>query len=82
MDHVEKVIYVDRAAFKTWLTTRGISESSVVKGLESEGWKVRAGQTVRTTLGKGFPAASKVQTRVIELRNPILFDKLNTKEEV
>lgn len=76
IDHVEKVTYLDRAAFKAWLGTRGVGESETLKGLEKEGWRVRAGQTVRTTLGKGFPATNKFQTRVIELRSPVLFDKL------
>lgn len=80
IDHVEKATYLDRAAFKAWLGTRGAGESETLKGLEREGWRVRAGQTVRTTLGKGFPATNKFQTRVIELRSPVLFDRL--KEEL
>lgn len=80
IDHVEKVTYLDRAAFKSWLGTRGAGESETLKGLEKEGWRVRSGQTVRTTLGKGFPATNKFQTRVIELRSPVLFAKL--KEEI
>lgn len=76
IDHTLKVTYLDRAAFKTWLNSKGVSESSVIKGLTNEGWEVRADRGTKVTLGRGFSAVSKVQTRVIELRSPVLFDKL------
>lgn len=83
IDYVVKSIYLDRQTFKTWLSDKGLSENAVLQGLQSEGWGVKAGQTVRATLGRGFPACSRVQTRVIELTGPV--DQLEfqtTKEPV
>jgi hypothetical protein len=76
IDHVEKVTYLDRAAFKSWLNGKGVSESAVIKGLTLEGWDVKADRNTKVTLGRGFAAVSKVQTRVVELRNAALFEKL------
>lgn len=82
IDHVEKVTYLDRAAFKSWLNTKGVSETSVIKGLTLEGWEVKADRNTKVTLGRGFSAVSKVQTRVIELRNPALFDRLTSEKSI
>ena len=68
IDYVENLIYLDRAAFKSWLSEHGLAEASTLKGLETEGWLVKCGQGVRATIGRGFPLLSKVQTRVVELR--------------
>jgi hypothetical protein len=80
IDHVEKITYLDRAAFKNWLGDKGVPESAVLKGLEVEGWEVRADRNTKVTLGRGFSAVSKVQTRVIELRNAALFDRLTSEK--
>lgn len=76
MDHVEKTIHLDRAAFKTWLAERSVSETNVLVGLKDEGWEVEYGQNTKSTLGKGFPNTSKVQTRSIKLTNAMLFGRL------
>lgn len=82
LDHVAKVIQLERAPLKEWLGLRGVSENAVIAGLEQEGWEVQAGQNVRATLGRGFPGTNKMQTRVIELRNPTLIENLTVGEPV
>jgi Domain of unknown function (DUF927) len=81
MDHIDKVTYIDRHVFKEWLMNRGLSENAVLKGLIAEGWSLRYGSNIKATLGRGFPTASKMQTRVIELRNPNLFNQLTAERE-
>lgn len=77
IDHVDRLTSLDRASFKEWLNSRGLSEDATVKGLREEGWEVESGFKVRATLGRGFAATNKMQTRVIQLRNPMF----NTKME-
>jgi hypothetical protein len=78
LDNVAKVVQLERASFKTWLTTKGVSEEAVIKGLEAEGWEVKAGQNIRATLGRGFPNTNRMQSRVIELRNESLIESLTS----
>jgi hypothetical protein len=73
IDHTTQITYLDRAAFKFWINSKGMAESNVLSGLAAEGWIVKSARDTKITLGKGFSATSKLQSRVIELHNPKLF---------